>query len=308
MKYVCLFLLGATCFCGKLAAGPNPGTLSLWYDRPASRWEEALPLGNGRLGVMVYGGCGREELQLNEETIWAGGPHNNVNPAAREALPEVRRLIFEGRYKEAFDLCDENFSLHASHGMPYQTAGSLLLDFPGHRNVSDFYRDLDLATATATVGYAVDGIRYKREMFTSFSDQVAVVRLTASERRRISFRISFATPMQNYRVTTQGNDRLLIDGRTDGHETIPGQVEYRTVAEISPEGGTTVADSAGITVTGADAVTILVSIATNFNDYKDISGDPVSRAEAYLTQAKKKSYKRLRADHIAAYRPWIERV
>ena len=145
-------------------------------------------------------------------------------------------------------------------------------------------------------------------MFTSFSDQVAVVRLTASERRRISFRISFATPMQNYRVTTQGNDRLLIDGRTDGHETIPGQVEYRTVAEISPEGGTTVADSAGITVTGADAVTILVSIATNFNDYKDISGDPVSRAEAYLTQAKKKSYKRLRADHIAAYRPWIERV
>ena len=121
MKYVCLFLLGATCFCGKLAAGPNPGTLSLWYDRPASRWEEALPLGNGRLGVMVYGGCGREELQLNEETIWAGGPHNNVNPAAREALPEVRRLIFEGRYKEAFDLCDENFSLHASHGMPYQT-------------------------------------------------------------------------------------------------------------------------------------------------------------------------------------------
>ena len=257
---------------------------------------------------MVYGGCVREELQINEETIWAGGPHNNVNPAAREALPEVRRLIFEGRYKEAFDLCDENFSLHASHGMPYQTAGSLLLDFPGHRNVSDFYRDLDLATATATVGYAVDGIRYKREMFTSFSDQVAVVRLTASERRRISFRISFATPMQNYRVTTQGNDRLLIDGRTDGHETIPGQVEYRTVAEISPEGGTTVADSAGITVTGADAVTILVSIATNFNDYKDISGDPVSRAEAYLTQAKKKSYKRLRADHIAAYRPWIERV
>lgn len=308
MKYVCLFLLGATCFCGKLAAGPNPGTLSLWYDRPAARWEEALPLGNGRLGVMVYGGCVREELQINEETIWAGGPHNNVNPAAREALPEVRRLIFEGRYKEAFDLCDENFSLHASHGMPYQTAGSLLLDFPGHRNVSDFYRDLDLATATATVGYAVDGIRYKREMFTSFSDQVAVVRLTASERRRISFWISFATPMQNYRVTTQGNDRLLIDGRTDGHETIPGQVEYRTVAEISPEGGTTVADSAGITVTGADAVTILVSIATNFNDYKDISGDPVSRAEAYLTQAKKKSYKRLRADHIAAYRPWIERV
>ena len=168
MKYVCLFLLGATCFCGKLAAG-RIRTLSLWYDRPASRWGRGASAGQrppGRYGIRglrTRGAC-----RLNEETIWAGGPHNNVNPAAREALPEVRRLIFEGRYKEAFDLCDENFSLHASHGMPYQTAGSLLLDFPGHRNVSDFYRDLDLATATATVGYAVDGIRYKREMFTFF--------------------------------------------------------------------------------------------------------------------------------------------
>ncbi len=111
--------------------------------------EEALPLGNGRWGVMVYGGSGREELQLNEETIWAGGPHNNVSPEALAALPEVRRLIFGGKYDEAFELCDEKFSLHASHGMPYQTAGSLLLDFPGHQACSKFYRDLNLETAVA---------------------------------------------------------------------------------------------------------------------------------------------------------------
>ena len=120
--------------------------------------------------------------------------------------------------------------------------------------------------------YVVDGVRYEREMFTSFPDQVAVVRLTASERWRISFRTSFATPMDNYRVTASGDNRLLIDGRTDGHETIPGMVRYRTVAEILPEGGKAVADSVGITVTDADAVTILVSVATNFNDYRDISG------------------------------------
>lgn len=304
-----LFLLSVSFFfpC-MLSAGPASRTLKLWYDEPASRWEEALPLGNGRLGVMVYGGSGREELQLNEETIWAGGPHNNVSPEALAALPEVRRLIFGGKYDEAFELCDEKFSLHASHGMPYQTAGSLLLDFPGHQACSEFYRDLNLETAVATVRYVVDGVRYEREMFTSFPDQVAVVRLTASERRRISFRTSFATPMDNYRVTASGDNRLLIDGRTDGHETIPGMVRYRTVAEILPEGGKAVADSVGITVTDADAVTILVSVATNFNDYRDISGDPAERAESYLSGARKKRYSRLKADHIAAYRPWIERV
>ena len=120
-------------------------------------------MGNGRLGVMVYGGSGREELQLNEETIWAGGPHNNVSPEALAALPEVRRLIFGGKYDEAFELCDEKFSLHASHGMPYQTAGSLLLDFPGHQVCSEFYRDLNLETAVATVRYVVDGVRYAEE-------------------------------------------------------------------------------------------------------------------------------------------------
>ena len=304
-----LFLLSVSFFfpC-MLSAGPASRTLKLWYDEPASRWEEALPLGNGRLGVMVYGGSGREELQLNEETIWAGGPHNNVSPEALAALPEVRRLIFGGKYDEAFELCDEKFSLHASHEMPYQTAGSLLLDFPGHQACSKFYRDLNLETAVATVRYVVDGVRYEREMFTSFPDQVAVVRLTASERRRISFRTSFATPMDNYRVTASGDNRLLIDGRTDGHETIPGMVRYRTVAEILPEGGKAVADSVGITVTDADAVTILVSVATYFNDYRDISGDPAERAESYLSGARKKRYSRLKADHIAAYRPWIERV
>ena len=114
--------------------------------------------------------------------------------------------------------------------------------------------------------------------------------------------------MDNYRVTASGDNRLLIDGRTDGHETIPGMVRYRTVAEILPEGGKAVADSVGITVTDADAVTILVSVATNFNDYRDISGDQVERAESYLSGARKKRYSRLKADHIAAYRPWIERV
>ena len=308
MKTIHTLFVGLLCIQSALAARPDRKAWKLRYDEPASRWEEALPLGNGRLGVMVHGGSEREELQLNEETIWAGSPHNNVSPAAAAALPQVRELLFEGRHREAFDLCAETFSAHASHGMPYQTAGSLLLDFPGHGTCSDFYRDLDLKTAVATVCYTVDGVHYRREAFTSFPDQVAVVRLTASERQRIAFRLSFATPMGNYRTTVENGRRLVIDGRTDGHETIPGKVEYRTVAEILPEKGRMSADSTGITVTDADAVTILISIATNFIDYKNISGDQRAKAEAYLTGAKKKTYSRLKADHIAAYRPWIERV
>ena len=194
MKTIHTLFVGLLCIQSALAARPDRKAWKLRYDEPASRWEEALPLGNGRLGVMVHGGSEREELQLNEETIWAGSPHNNVSPAAAAALPQVRELLFEGRPREAFDLCAETFSAHASHGMPYQTAGSLLLDFPGHGTCSDFYRDLDLETAVATVCYTVDGVRYRREAFTSFPDQVAVGRLTASERPRIAVRPSFAPP------------------------------------------------------------------------------------------------------------------
>lgn len=308
MKIIRTLFAGLLCIQNALAAGPDSKAWKLRYDEPASRWEEALPLGNGRLGVMVHGGSEREELQLNEETIWAGSPHNNVSPTAAAALPKVRELLFEGRHREAFDLCAETFSAHASHGMPYQTAGSLWLDFPGHGTCSDFYRDLDMETAVATVRYTVDGVRYRREAFTSFTDRVAVVRLTASRRQSITFRMSFSSPMSDYRTTVESDGRLVIDGRTDSHETVPGKVEYRTVAEILPEKGRMSADSTGITVTGADAVTILISIGTNFNDYRDISGDPAARAEACLSEARKKRYSALKADHIAAYRPWIERV
>lgn len=284
--------------------------LKLWYEGPATRWEEALPLGNGRLGVMVAGGPATEELYLNEETIWAGGPHNNINPEAREALPEIRRLIFEGRYREASDLCAQKVSLNASHGMPYQTAGSLFLDFPGHETFTEYYRELDLERAVATVSYKVGEVQYRREVFSSFADSVIVVRLTASEKDQISFRMRFGSPMKNYAVSTERNGRLIIDGRTDDHETIPGQIRYRTVAQIIPEGGTMQCDTTGVSVLGADAVTILISIATNFNNYRDVSGDPVARCDRYLGHVikKKKGYKRMLADHSARYSTWFDRV
>ena len=211
MKYVCLFYWAQPAFAESWRPARIPGRCPFGTTGrcPLGRGASAGQRPSGRYGIR-----GAADARSCSSTKRRSGPEvaqqrqsGRPGSVARSATADFRRTL-----QRAFDLCDENFSLHASHGMPYQTAGSLLLDFPGHRNVSDFYRDLDLATATATVGYAVDGIRYKREMFTSFSDQVAVVRLTASERRRISFRISFATPMQNYRVTTQG-ERPAADRR-----------------------------------------------------------------------------------------------
>ena len=157
-----------------LVSGQN---LKLWYSQPAQNWSEALPIGNSRLGAMVYGGTEREELQLNEETFWAGSPYNNNNPNAVHVLPIVRKLIFEGKNKEAQRLIDANF-LTRQHGMSYLTLGNLYLEFPGHKDATGFYRDLNLENATTTTRYQVNGINYTRTTFASFTDNVIIMHLS----------------------------------------------------------------------------------------------------------------------------------
>ena len=160
--------------------------LKLWYSRPANNWTEALPIGNSRLGAMVYGGTEREELQLNEETFWAGSPYANNNPNARYVLPVIRQLIFEGKNREAQNLVDANF-FSGRHGMCYLPMGSLFLDFEGHDRATDFYRDLDLSDATATTRYKIDGVDYIRTVFASFADSVIMYEVL-SELRDIAAR------------------------------------------------------------------------------------------------------------------------
>lgn len=177
LSYIVLpLLLLAGC---KLA---EPEGLKLWYDAPAGEWVEALPIGNGRMGAMVFGTPSSERLQLNEETVWAGQPNSNANPEARAALPRIRELIFAGRYKEAQDLVSATVISRTNHGMAYQPVGDLWLDFPGHEHCSEYYRELDISRAVATTRYKVDGVEYIREVFASFPDQVIVVRLTASQK------------------------------------------------------------------------------------------------------------------------------
>jgi alpha-L-fucosidase 2 len=142
--------------------------LKLWYTQPAKQWVEALPVGNGRLGAMVFGDPIKEVIQLNENTVWAGSPYRNDNPDAKEALPEVRRLIFEGKYKEAQDLINQKFISKISNGMPYQTVGNLRLLFPGHENYTGYYRELDIEKAVASSSYIINGTKYKTTIFSSF--------------------------------------------------------------------------------------------------------------------------------------------
>ena len=195
--------------------------LKLWYSQPAQNWSEALPIGNSRLGAMIYGGIEREELQLNEETFWAGSPYNNNNPNAVHVLPVVRKLIFEGRNKEAQRLIDTNF-LTQQHGMSYLTLGSLYLEFPEHQNASGFYRDLNLENATTTTRYQVDDVTYTRTTFASFTDNVIIMHIKASKANALNFTIAYNCPLV-HKVNVQ-NDQLTVTCQGKEQEVSKQQV------------------------------------------------------------------------------------
>ena len=281
-------------------------SLKLWYDAPAKEWVEALPLGNSRIGMMVYGTPGYEELQLNEETLWGGSPHTNHSKQALENLPKVRELIFSGQNAKAQALIDSTF-LTGVHGMPYQTVGSLRLRFPGHEQAGNYYRDLDIDSAITTVTYTVGDVEYRREAFTSFTDDVAIVRLTASQPGALTFSASYTSPMKKYGVKREGKTLVLTTYGSE-HEGIPGSIIAETRLEIVPEGGRLTAAGDSVTLTGADAATLYISSATNFVNYHDTSASQTRRAKSLLAAAKKRPYDVARREHIDRYRSQFGRT
>lgn len=282
-------------------------TLKLWYYQPARQWVEALPIGNGRLGAMVYGDPSLENIQLNENTIWAGQPHRNDNPEAKEALPKVRQLIFEGKYREAQDLVNRKFISRNSHGMPYQTAGNLTLLFTEHENYLNYYRELNIETAVTTVRYDVDGVTYQREAFASFPDQVIIYRISASKSGKINFTTSMNHPA-SVLISVAGNDQLMMSGITSDCDSIQGAVQFRVYVKIETEGGSVSANDSTIMVHHADAAVLYISMASSFNNYHDISADAGERADRYLQIALKKEYHQSLQDHIMDYQHYFNRV
>lgn len=295
-------------------ANAHEEPLKLWFDKPANQWEETLPIGNGRLGAMVYGGITQENLQLNEDTFWAGGPHNNLNLAAREALPKIQQLIDEGKHTEASDLAEKTITSQGSNGMPYQTAGNLLIDFPTHKNASNYYRELDIANAIARTSYTVNGVAYTREIFSSFVDQVIAIRLSADRANALSFSISLTHPDKFPIKADAAAASLLMQGRSRDHEGIKGQVKLASLVKLASHDGKVNVHENTLEVTNASSAVILVAMATNFVNYQDISANALARAEDAINKATKKfslsntAFADRLAAHSHFYKNYFERT
>jgi alpha-L-fucosidase 2 len=265
-------------------------------------------VGNGRLGAMVFGNVEQETIQLNEHTVWSGSPNRNDNPKALEALPQIRQLIFDGKQKEAEVLAGETIQTQKSNGQMFQPVGNLNLRFKGHENYTGYTRELDIERAVATTRYSVDGVTYTREVISSFPDQVIVVHLTASKPRSLSFSASFSTPQPNARLGINKEQALILAGTTMDHEGVEGKVQFKGIARIKLKGGTLASRDQALEVQGADAATIYISIATNFNNYQDLGGNEQQRAAAYLQKAFSKSYPSMLKKHVGAYQAYFKRV
>ena len=279
--------------------------LKLLYFKPASQWLEALPLGNGRLGVMDFGGAPKAEFQLNESTIWGGAPHNNNNPNALTALPKVRELVFEGKSMEAQNMVEKSFR-SAQNGMPFQTAGSLFLNFVGQDSVINYKRQLNLENATAVTTYTVKGVNYTREVFSSFTDNVVIIRLTTDKKAALTFSVNYDSPMRK-EIFTKGA-KLIMKQYGSDHEGIKGAVRAETQTLVKAEGGKVKVIDGKIFVTAATSATLYVSIGTNFVNYKDLSANESDCASAYLNKAIKVDYKKALASHISYYQNQFNRV
>jgi len=288
-------------------AAENPSPLTLWYRAPATNWTGALPIGNGRLGAMIFGGVDREHLQLNEDTLWAGGPYDPNNTNALAALPEARQLVFEGKYDEAFSLIASNMMAKPVRQMMYQTVGDLFLTFPTNAAIENYRRDLNLDTAVASVSYTANGVTFKREIFSSPVDQVMVVRLTADKPRQISFNAGMNTP-QAATMNTEAPDTLVMSGVNGDAQGIKGALKFQARVRAIARGGKTSIGVSSLSVTKADSVTLLIAAATSYKNYHDVSGDPEAITKKQIAEAGKKSFASLLKNHIAEHQKLFRRV
>ena len=290
----------------------------LWYDRPASHWVEALPLGNGRLGAMVYGGVESDTIQLNEDTFWSGSPYNNVNPKTLGVLPEIRKALDNGDYQRAQYLAMHNITADRSitgHGMMYESVGNLILTFPKQKT-EKYRRQLSLDDAVATTVYQADGVMYERQVITSLTDDVTMIRLKASDSGKLTFDVSFIGPLKKQRVTADvslvGNDMLRVFSRptAPNAENVPNGLHCVTYVKVIPVGGKMEGEGSAVRVSGATEALIQVSTATNFVRYDNITGDAEAKALAILHRYlnKHETFEQSLAAHVKRYQEQFNRV
>ncbi len=285
----------------------NNPNLKLWYNKPASNWEEALPIGNGHIGAMVFGTPDKEFLQLNDDCFWAGSPYQNDNPEAVQYFRKIQELMGERKYKEGQKLTQKYFFAKTAHGVGYQPAGNLHINFTGHEKAQAYYRDLNLNNAVQTTTYKIGYVTYKRETFVSLTDDVLVMKISADKKEQINFTLSFST-QQKGRSSVENNNEIVLNALNGEWAGVPGKLRMNQRARIINEGGTIKTIDTTLSVNKANSVIILLSSATNYVNYKDISGDEVAKAKATLEKASKKSYDELLSSHLKKYNSQFNRV
>lgn len=287
----------------------NP--MKVWYDKPATIWEEALPVGNGRLGAMVFGDPNTEIIQLNEETVWAGEPGNNVQPELLPMLPELRKLIFEGKYMEAQNLAATEFKVQANekqnYGMPYQPVGDVTIAFADTTAITNYQRALSLSEAVTGATYTKNGVNYTQETIASFNDNIIAVKVTADKPGAITCTLGMRCTSERYTISTTDNS-LLLNGLSSDIQTKKGKVEYHTIVKPKIEGGTLTTTDSTLTITNANAMVLYISIGTNFKNYKDLSNNAQGKAQTILDSAYGKDFDSMKKDHIKTYQKYFTRV
>ncbi|GIF02114.1 glycoside hydrolase family 95 protein [Paractinoplanes rishiriensis] len=292
---------------GRTAAAAA-GDLALWYDKEAgSDWLRALPIGNGRLGAMVFGNAGTERLQLNEDTVWAGGPYDSANTRGAANLAEIRRRVFADQWGPAQDLINQTMMGTPGGQLAYQPVGNLQLAFGSASGLSEYSRTLDLTTATVTTTFVLNGVRHRREVFASAPDQVIVLRLTADRANAISFGATFDSPQ---RTTTSSPDgaTVALDGISGSMEGVAGQVRFLALAHATATGGTVSSSGGTLRVSGATEVTLLISVGSSYVNFRTVNGDYQGSAWNRLTAARAAGWDQLRSRHLADYQALFNRV
>src|SRR5665213_3331993 len=309
---ISLPLLAEPQLTGNAPAPSEP--LSLWYRQPARAWTEALPIGNGRLGAMVFGHVTSERIQLNEDTLWGGGPYDPVNTNALTALPQVRQMVFDGQYRQAGNLINQRVIAKPSSEMPYETAGDLMLTFPDSASAENYRRTLNLDTAVATTEYTENGTHFTRQIFSSRADQVIVVRLTADKKGAINFAAGYqlAQPprgnSQSGTVEIESGNTLVVRGNNYPASGIKAVLKYQVRARVLADGGTITATSNSVSVANADSATILIAAATSFKNFQDVTGDPEKIVTGQIKAAATKSFDKLLAAHTKEHQRLFRRV
>jgi alpha-L-fucosidase 2 len=285
------------------AGGMPEGAWVLWYRRPAEQWEEALPIGNGHQGAMVFGGTALERVQFNEHTVWTGKPHAYHHEGAAKFLPQIRQLLWDGKQKDAEKLAMQEFMSEPLRQMAYQPCGDLWIECAAHSDVSAYRRWLDVDSGVCTTEYQHNGVKHRREVLASHPDRMIVVRIACDKADGVNCVIRLTSPHAGSITKTDGGDCLVLQGQVQADG-----IEFESRAQIAADGGKLAVDGDAVRVSGASAVTVRLTAATNFKSFRELGADPAARCAEILKHAATKTWEQLKQDHLADHQNLFRRV